>query len=1839
MKNPAKRAEELKDAYESYVIGNKPAARNVYHRFQATDTDEPFIGSRGPYLQALDIPNWSDRSWETFASDIGLHPRIEHAFSSLGFRRLYDFQERAVQAVNDGDDTLITAATGRGKTEAWLIPILDYILRAREGEIEDCDPDSVKALLVYPTKALAQDQLKRLIEYLYKINHALPPRKRITIGIYDGDTPTNTSEPGAEGYLRSAFKYFECPGYNEELDKCRSCGKGLRVIPETGRFTVRPEKPQCEDDIPLEFLHLTKQDVLNGAVDIVLTNPDTINLRALNINAPDEQETFIYEPDFLVFDEVHTYTGLFGSYTSMLVKRLRALRAERFGEDDLQIIASSATVKNYDELFRKVSGAEDVRHVPENADSLDVGPPTDLPATLTNTEIQEEELIRMGREEAATPAALANQEFVVPDHETLSNTELAERVGEDLFEYLTQEINDPVIRTIQYIHSELHDEPRTRQALIDDLIENFDLSRGQAEQVIANIRTIGEFSGLFENRSHLFSWPLDGFYACIQCDAVYRSPQRVCKECDGGFVTRTTYCRHCNKEALVAWYCSHCDQLEPYHPTEHGGRREESHSCQRCAQARGVDNASMLVTFRPWLTCRDCGTETRRSLTHECTSCGAPTARTDETTAVCVNPRCEHEHHANFSCDNCGSDTLVPRTAPGHVDCSNCGTTHENIDIATTCDCGSRVENTHLIPWVDRKNDCDRIYFSTEPPERCDCGSGTFGRAGLFELTQRVRCHNCETEIVAGYECHCKNPDQVAVEVDVDTYGTIEDDGGIATPSKYRAGVPCYHPNTRYHLNRYDELTYSHQNLAVTTAQFLLRSVADDEGFDSAKMLSFADAHREMKELSRDFDDPEYDTILDQLLVQGTREKDGWISLKTVIEDGFDQLSELQASLSATRDVSEGTVNLLEKLQGRARRRWDPGNAIRDRLLRRTMVHPYSRRFGERDPPLTKVGVLDVRLDPGLDLSTEERAVVRELVVEGNRRHIDTLREETGIDDLTRTVETMSRADIVDYDDENRFVSLSSGALEVTETGDQDGLWFDPYEMETYSSLESSFGVLPDDAVTYETSLEEAAKPEHPRYSFRAYRALYSSPMVLWSEEYLGTTDKQRRRNIEYLFKEGQHPHFLSSGPTMEVGVDIGALDSLLLFGTPPNMNAYLQRVGRAGRRSKSALVHSVSKRNPIDYYYYDQPIDLIDTTPKDVPLNEHNEEVLRVSLSWAVYDYLAANFAIDWEVTKKGSKTVVNGGDSFLRLPSPKSEEYSKFTALRAQTNKTLQMDTGRPKFQILEELVTDHADDIKRYLERLLDYRYCDLCGAKYDADTAVGSWCTEVECSGRVYHAAEEFDNLVTDAVNTFADRYIYHYLDYTDELLETLEDLNSRRTSLRREKRRVTDDEEVQRIQNEMDRITDQVQVINDHLDEVSDMDYSEFLRGSRESKYAFNMRSISTGVGVTLVTEGYDREQLGSNDASREMKIAMNELHPGAAYLHQNDIYAVTRADYDEFASEQLRDQIRNLESAPDELAEDLVCPACQTPYESGIEECEQCDADIPLKSRKTVVLDTVTAYRDDLICSNDGEFTARELYQGDGEIQSTFAERDTDVLSFEVEKEFVLRDSEGIKIGTIEYGPMEVLVHAESYRAKYGSGAIDPRKTLFEWCGHESCSGVIARNPDEGTARCTVDLEHDPDGFDDASEFVRLGYSYSTEGIRIDFANTVEDSAAAGHAFTHGLRMSLQYLGGVDVREIAEVVTDDGNFLFDAQEGGAQLTRLLVEEDTDGFRNFEEALGLLDEHFECDCEDGCPLCVYQFGCDTYNDPGTLSKEPLLGIVTEGLSLRSPETQDAPGGEN
>jgi DEAD/DEAH box helicase domain-containing protein len=99
-----------------------------------------------------------------------LHPELRAALERAGIRTLYAHQLEALRA-SESEDIVVTSATASGKSLAFNMPVLDAIAR---------DPRGARALYLYPTKALAQDQARKLFEVAPGgLRHA----------IYDGDTP------------------------------------------------------------------------------------------------------------------------------------------------------------------------------------------------------------------------------------------------------------------------------------------------------------------------------------------------------------------------------------------------------------------------------------------------------------------------------------------------------------------------------------------------------------------------------------------------------------------------------------------------------------------------------------------------------------------------------------------------------------------------------------------------------------------------------------------------------------------------------------------------------------------------------------------------------------------------------------------------------------------------------------------------------------------------------------------------------------------------------------------------------------------------------------------------------------------------------------------------------------------------------------------------------------------------------------------------------------------------------------------------------------------------------------------------------------------------------------------------------------------------------------------------------------------------------------------------------------------------------------------------------------------------------------------------------------------
>jgi DEAD/DEAH box helicase domain-containing protein len=125
---------------------------------------------RGQIVHVEDLPEREPVSQEL---DGGLHASAKAALNRRGIERLYSHQATAVEKVRQGENVVVVTGTASGKTLCYTIPVLDALLADSKSTM----------LFVYPTKALAQDQLRGL--------RALQSKDQgvsFVSGTYDGDT-------------------------------------------------------------------------------------------------------------------------------------------------------------------------------------------------------------------------------------------------------------------------------------------------------------------------------------------------------------------------------------------------------------------------------------------------------------------------------------------------------------------------------------------------------------------------------------------------------------------------------------------------------------------------------------------------------------------------------------------------------------------------------------------------------------------------------------------------------------------------------------------------------------------------------------------------------------------------------------------------------------------------------------------------------------------------------------------------------------------------------------------------------------------------------------------------------------------------------------------------------------------------------------------------------------------------------------------------------------------------------------------------------------------------------------------------------------------------------------------------------------------------------------------------------------------------------------------------------------------------------------------------------------------------------------------------------------------
>ncbi|MEV5641266.1 DEAD/DEAH box helicase [Streptomyces flaveolus] len=275
---PSLAAEDLRRALAAYLTTSFALAdddvREELEAFLERPESRLF---RGPYLRVRTPFREAPRGWEQVLDwyPDGFRPYTHQATA---------WQRLSSKSGHAPEPTIVTTGTGSGKTESFLIPILDHCARARAAGVK-----GVKALLLYPMNALADDQARRIDNLLAK-NPAL---SSVTAGVYIGGTAGNR------------------PPEDEDEDAPGSYAR------EAGASTITPAQLS-----PDSRLITDREAIRANPPDLLLTNYKMLDLLLQRV--PDVPLWRDGGLTYVVLDEFHTYDGAQGTDVAMLLRRLGA---------------------------------------------------------------------------------------------------------------------------------------------------------------------------------------------------------------------------------------------------------------------------------------------------------------------------------------------------------------------------------------------------------------------------------------------------------------------------------------------------------------------------------------------------------------------------------------------------------------------------------------------------------------------------------------------------------------------------------------------------------------------------------------------------------------------------------------------------------------------------------------------------------------------------------------------------------------------------------------------------------------------------------------------------------------------------------------------------------------------------------------------------------------------------------------------------------------------------------------------------------------------------------------------------------------------------------------------------------------------------------------------------------------------------------------------------------------------------------------------------------------------------------------------------------------------------
>ncbi|NIM25649.1 MAG: DEAD/DEAH box helicase [Nitrososphaeria archaeon] len=291
-------AENLKD---EGIVRTENEIKEMIGDYNPDVITENVLFTKKDYVSQYKVLKNPEPKMGSKVEEMGLEDEVIKYLEEIQIQQFYKFQEEAIEEIIFGENVVIEAPTASGKTEAFVIPVIQKIKNS--GEV-----GNVFAVFVYPTKALARDQFPKIQNFAEKVG--------IDVSLFDGDTSQNERRKILEKPPQILVTNFDVIHYHLwhqtkfssllttmkmlVIDEAhvysgifgsnvhyiikrlkRVCSKKIQFIAASA--TLDDAKQFCEKlfDTPMKIIHGSGK---KGQTDFVMLFPSLRNQRALMVD-------------------------------------------------------------------------------------------------------------------------------------------------------------------------------------------------------------------------------------------------------------------------------------------------------------------------------------------------------------------------------------------------------------------------------------------------------------------------------------------------------------------------------------------------------------------------------------------------------------------------------------------------------------------------------------------------------------------------------------------------------------------------------------------------------------------------------------------------------------------------------------------------------------------------------------------------------------------------------------------------------------------------------------------------------------------------------------------------------------------------------------------------------------------------------------------------------------------------------------------------------------------------------------------------------------------------------------------------------------------------------------------------------------------------------------------------------------------------------------------------------------------------------------------------------------------------------------------------------------------